>query len=281
MNRVWFITGSSSGFGRMLAEAAFERGDSVAATARSTQSLYDLGRADEERILRLPLEVRDRVQIDAAVEATLQKFGRIDVLVNNAGYGYFATQEEGEMDEVREMFDTNVFGLIETTQAVLPHMRKQQSGTIVNLSSIAGRIATPRGGFYQASKWAVEALSEALYLEVCSFGLRVIVIEPGAYETDFAKRSARVAAAESEEASPYATLRELWKGNAGRTIFPHRQDPTEVVDAMVEAVLSPISFIRLPVGTDAASLISRRSDMNNTEFVEWMRKVYHEGKADD
>src|SRR5688572_4148726 len=164
MPRTWFITGCSSGFGRLLAERAFGLGDNVVATARSAQSLHDLGETDERRILRLPLDVRDRAQIDAGVAAARARFGEIDILVNNAGYGYFATQEEGDLDEVRQMFDTNVFGPISMTQAVIPAMRERRRGTIVNLSSISGRIATPRGGFYQASKWAVEALSESLYL---------------------------------------------------------------------------------------------------------------------
>ena len=273
--RTWFITGCSTGFGRMLAQRLHAAGDAVVATARSVQSLYDLGRNDEERILRLPLDVRDEGTIRAAVDAAVERFGAIDVLVNNAGYGYFATQEEGELEQIREMFDTNVFGLIATTQAVVPHMRERRSGTVVNLSSIAGKIATPRGGFYQASKWAVEALSESLYLEESSFGLRVIVIEPGSYDTDFGPRSSRRAAADDSAESPFAKLRDRWKANATAKLFVQQQDPSEVVDAIIDAVDCGLAFVRLPVGRDATSVIARRKEMEESDFVEWMRATYH------
>lgn len=275
MSRVWMITGCSSGFGRMLSERALGSGDSVVATARSIQSLHDLGQDAEKRILRLPVDVCNSTQIQSAVERTIEQFGTIDVLVNNAGYGYFGTQEEGELEEVKKMFDTNVFGLIGVTQQVLPHMRERRKGTIINLSSISGRIASPRGGFYQASKWAVEALSEALYLEVSSFGIRVVVIEPGSYDTDFAPRSARVSPADSDPDSPYASLVPRWKENAGRSIFPSRQNPVEVIDAIYDAVDSDIPFVRLPVGRDALELIEKKRELG-TGFVEWMREVYYD-----
>lgn len=278
--RVWFITGCSTGFGRLLAERVHQEGDAVVATARSAQALHDLGRDDESRILRMSVDVRDDSQIKAAVTKTIERFGAIDILVNNAGYGYFATQEEGEMEEIRAMFDTNVFGLIAVTQGVLPHMRERRRGTIVNLSSIAGRMTTPRGGFYQASKWAVEALSESLHLEVAGFGIRVIVIEPGSYETDFGPRSARLGAGESDPASPYAELRERWKANAAASIFVPRQNPVEVVDSIFDAVNSSVPFARLPVGKDASSLITRRADMGQAEFIEWLREVLYREEED-
>lgn len=259
----------------MLAERVHEHGDNVIATARSVQSLHDLAHSDQARMLRLPLDVCDPAQIAEAVATTTDRFGPIDILVNNAGYGYFATQEEGELNEVRQMFETNVFGLIAMTQAVLPAMRERRSGTVVNISSVAGRMATPRGGFYQSSKWAVEAISEALYLETSSFGLRTIVIEPGAYQTDFSVRSARQSAAEKADASPYADLRAMWMANAGASIFPRRQDPVEVIDAILEAVDSSLPFVRLPVGTDASTIAARRDELSSTEFVEWMRRVYY------
>jgi NADP-dependent 3-hydroxy acid dehydrogenase YdfG len=271
--RVWFITGCSTGFGRLLAERVFAMGDAVVATARSPQSLRDIGREDESRILRLSLDVLKPDEIAKAAKAAIERFGAIDILVNNAGYGYFATQEEGELGEVRTMFETNVFGLIGVTQAVLPYMRERRRGAIINLSSIAGRITTPRGGFYQASKWAVEALSESLYLEVCGFGVRVIVIEPGSYETDFGPRSARLGHRENDPDSPYAEQRERWKANAAESIFVPRQNPAEVVDTIIDAADSTVPFARLPVGRDASSLIARRMEMGPAEFVEWMRGV--------
>jgi NAD(P)-dependent dehydrogenase (short-subunit alcohol dehydrogenase family) len=280
MSRVWFITGCSTGFGRLLSQRALAMGDTVVATARSLQALRDLGREDETRILRLPLDVHDQTAVRDAVDRALERFGRIDLLVNNAGYGYFATQEQGELNEVRQMFETNVFGLIAMTQAVLPHMRERRSGTIINMSSISGRITTPRGGFYQSSKWAVEALSESLYMEVSSFGLRVIVIEPGSYDTDFGPRSARVAETDGNPDSPYAALREQWLESARNHIFPRRQPPEEVIDGIIDAVNSDLPFVRLPIGADAGVILERRRTMSSTEFVEWMRGVYHgEGKS--
>ncbi len=275
MSRVWLITGCSTEFGRLLAERAFADGDCVVATARSVQTLYDLGREDEERILRLPLDLCNQQEIAEVVEQAIGKFGGIDLLVNNAGYDYFATHEEGELSEIRTMFDINVFGLIAVTQAVIPHMRARRSGTIINLSSISGRIGTPRGGFYQASKWAVEALSESLYVEMSSFGIRMIVIEPGIYEADFSSRYPRSAHGEAAADSPYASLSDLWKANALEKLFPYRQKPEEVIEGIIAAVQSDLQFVRLPIGRDSSALALRRSEMDFNEFVEWMRKIYH------
>lgn len=273
MDRVWLLTGCSSGFGRLLAERVFAAGENVVATARSVQALYDLGRSDESRILRLPLDVRDPGQIGSVVAQAIERFGRIDVLVNNAGYAYFGTMEEGELDQVRAMFETNVFGLVAVTQAVLPFMRERHHGTIVNISSIGGMIATPRGGFYQATKWGVEALSTSLSLEVEGFGIRVVVIEPGAYDTDFSSRSVRLAALENDPDSPYAVLRERWKRNMQKHLFPHRQDPTAVVDGIIDAVDSDLPFVRLLIGPDANKLATRLEEMKRGPFTEWMRRT--------
>jgi len=275
MGRTWLITGCSSGFGKLLGERALMMGDSVVATARATQALADMGRDNESRILRLALDVSNPDQIRQAVDRAIDRFGAIDVLVNNAGYGYFASHEEAELQEVRTMFDVNVFGTIGMTQGVLPHMRERGSGTIITMSSVAGRITTPRGGFYQASKWAVEALSESLYLEVSAFGIRVIVIEPGAYENDFGLRSARIAAADGDPDSPYAGLRERWRQRQRERIFPYRQYPAEVVDGVFDAIDSDLPFVRLPIGRDATELIDRRTAMGH-EFVEWMRSTYND-----
>lgn len=275
VERIWFITGCSSGFGRLLAEKAFAMGDGVVATARSVQTLYDLGRSDEKRMLRLPLDVRRQEQIDAAVQEAIEKFGRIDVLVNNAGYAYFATQEEGSLEEIRTMYETNVFGLIAMTQAVVPGMRERRSGTVVNVSSVSGRIATPRGGFYQSTKWAVEGLSESFYLETVGFGIRTIVLEPGAYETDFDSRSARMGAAEGAPSSPYSVLRGQWMANARASIFPYRQDAHDVADGIIDAVKSDLPFVRLPIGKDATFLLTQRRELGDTKFIEWMRKTYY------
>lgn len=268
---IWFITGCSTGFGRLLAERLQTKGEIVVATARSTQALRELERRDGARTLVLQLDVQDRESVRQAVERTIDRYGRIDVLVNNAGYGYFGTQEEGDLDEIRAMYETNVFGIIAVTQAVLPSMRRRQSGAIVNISSIGGRIATPRAGFYHSTKWAVEALSEALHLETHGFGIRVVVVEPGSFDTDFGSRSARRAPADDDPTSPYAGLAEIWRSNASRAIFVPRQPPIEVVDGILDAVASGLPFVRLPIGRDATRIIALREEMGDFAFVEWMR----------
>ena len=187
--QVWLITGCSTGFGRVFAEAALKEGHAVVATARKVESLEGLSAAAPERFLALSLDVTDAAACHRGVEAAVAKFGRLDVLVNNAGYGMVGALEESSGGEIRRLFETNVFGLIEMTKAALPRMRAQKSGWIVNLSSIAGLVATPGFGAYNATKFAVEGLSEALAGELRPFGIRVLVVEPGPFRTDFAGRS--------------------------------------------------------------------------------------------
>jgi NAD(P)-dependent dehydrogenase (short-subunit alcohol dehydrogenase family) len=192
-SRVWFITGSSTGFGRVLAEILLKRGERVAVTARNPDQIQDLVAGYKDTGLALALDVTQSQQIAAAVAEAEKFFGRIDVLVNNAGYGYLASVEEGEEAEVRAMFDTNFFGLIAVTQAVLPGMRARHTGHILNISSIGGLVANPSTGYYSATKFAVEAISESLAKEVEPLGIRVIAIEPGPFRTDWAGRSLKVA----------------------------------------------------------------------------------------
>ena len=192
-SRVWFITGSSTGFGRVLAEILLKRGERVALTARNPDQIQDLVAGYKDTGLALALDVTQSQQIAAAVAEAEKFFGRIDVLVNNAGYGYLASVEEGEEAEVRAMFDTNFFGLIAVTQAVLPGMRARHTGHILNISSIGGLVANPSTGYYSATKFAVEAISESLAKEVEPLGIRVTAIEPGPFRTDWAGRSLKVA----------------------------------------------------------------------------------------
>src|SRR5215212_4292262 len=189
--RTWFITGSSRGFGREWAIAALERGDSVAATARDTGSLDDLVERFGDRILPLELDVTDRAAVFDAVETAHQRFGRLDVVVNNAGYGQFGLIEEVSEAEARAQFETNVFGALWVTQAALPILREQGSGHILQVSSIGGISAFPSVGAYHASKWALEGLSQALAQEVAQFGIHVTLIEPGGFATDWAGPSAK------------------------------------------------------------------------------------------
>lgn len=186
---VWLISGCSTGFGREIARTALGGGANVVVTARRPESVEDLCTAYPEQAIAVALDVTDQVAIDSAVAATLERFGRIDVLVNNAGYGYVAAVEEGEEDAVRAMFEANFFGALKLTRAVLPHMRQRGSGHVINNSSQAGIMANPGTGFYSASKHALEGLMEALAREVAPLGIRVSSVQPGAFRTDWSGRS--------------------------------------------------------------------------------------------
>ncbi len=188
---VWFITGCSTGFGRDLARLVLDRGWRAVVTARDADRVADLVEGHDETALALALDVNDQAQVEAAVAAANARFGQIDVLVNNAGYGYQATAEEGDEAEIRAQFDTNVFGLFAITRAVLPVMRAQGSGNIVNFTSVAGLIGFPGSGYYAASKHAVEGWSDALLAEVGPLGIGVTCVEPGPFRTDWAGRSLR------------------------------------------------------------------------------------------
>ena len=186
---VWFITGCSTGFGRELAVILLKRGYRVVVTARDKAKVDDIVAGHDKNGLALALDVDKPAQIDAAVKAAEARFGRIDVLVNNAGYGYLAAVEEGDDADIRAMFETNFFGLAAMTRAVLPIMRAQKSGAIVNISSMGGFIGFPGSGYYAATKFAVEGLSESLAKEVAPFGIKVLIVEPGPFRTDWAGRS--------------------------------------------------------------------------------------------
>ncbi len=186
---VWLITGCSTGFGRELSKILLAEGYCVVVTARDPAKIADLVADHPQTGLALALNVDDPAQIAASVGAAMKKFGRIDVLVNNAGYGYLAAVEEGEDAEIRAMFETNFFGLAAMSRAVLPIMRAQKSGTIVNISSMGGVCSFPGIGYYNATKFAVEGLSEAMAKELAPLGVKVLIVEPGPFRTDWAGRS--------------------------------------------------------------------------------------------
>src|SRR6476620_1290222 len=185
MSKTWFITGASRGFGREWTIAALERGDTVAATARDTATLDDLVAQFGDKLLPLQLDVTDRAAVGTAVKDAHDRFGRLDVVVNNAGYGQFGMIEEISEQEARDQIETNVFGALWVTQAVLPYLREQGSGHILQVSSIGGISAFPNIGMYHASKWALEGMSQALSQEVADFGIKVTLIEPAGYSTDW------------------------------------------------------------------------------------------------
>ncbi|NBH09023.1 SDR family NAD(P)-dependent oxidoreductase [Amycolatopsis sp. SID8362] len=183
MSKVWFVTGSSRGLGRQFVEAALSRGDRVAATARSTASFGALVEAHGDDLLPLAVDVTDKAAVTEAVKRAAEHFGRLDVVVNNAGYAQIGAIEELTEQQLRDQLETNVFGAIWVIQAVLPYLREQRAGHIIQLSSAAGLIAMPLGGVYQASKWALEALNETLAQEVAEFGVKVTIVEPAGFAT--------------------------------------------------------------------------------------------------
>lgn len=190
-NKVWFITGTSKGFGRIWAEAALARGDQVVATARDVKTLAPLAERYRDRVAALPLDVTDRAAVFKTVAQAKERFGRIDIAVNNAGYGLFGTVEEVSEAEARDQIETNLFGALWVTQAVLPIMRAQGSGHILQVSSIGGVNAFPTVGLYHASKWGLEGFSTSLAAEVAPFGIKVTLIEPAGYATDWGGPSAK------------------------------------------------------------------------------------------
>ncbi len=194
MSKTWFITGTSKGFGRIWAEAALERGDRVTATARNLESLTGLKQAYGDQVLTLTLDVTDKVAVEAALKQAHDTFGRLDIVVNNAGYGQFGAIEELSEQEARDQMETNLFGALWVTQAALPILREQRSGHIIQVSSIGGVNAFPYIGMYHASKWGLEGFSQALRQEVEPLGIKVTMIEPVGYSTDWAGPSAKFSA---------------------------------------------------------------------------------------
>lgn len=189
MARTWLVTGCSTGIGRAIAEVLLEAGENVIVTSRKVEDVEDIVSAHPDSAIGVPLDVTDDNDVADAVAAGEERFGQVDVLVNNAGYGYVSSIEEGDIDSVKAMFDANTFGALRMMQAVLPGMRERRSGTIVQISSLAGRIANPATGFYSASKFALEAISEAVSREVETFGIKVCSIAPGQFRSDFSGRS--------------------------------------------------------------------------------------------
>ncbi|MBT2560522.1 SDR family NAD(P)-dependent oxidoreductase [Pedobacter sp. ISL-68] len=188
-NKVWFITGASRGFGRVWATAALERGDKVAATARTLSSIADLQEKYKENVLILELDVTNYEQVEKTVQQAHKHFGRLDIVLNNAGYSLVGTIEEATIDQVKAMYDTNIFGTVAVIQAALPILRKQNYGHILGTSSNLGHVVLPVIGYYSSSKWAFEAIHESLAEEVKSFGIKVTIIEPGAYATEFGSQA--------------------------------------------------------------------------------------------
>ena len=261
---VWFITGCSTGFGRELAKQAMERGFRTVITARSPGDVSDLAALGDSMVLTL--DVTDQSGIDAAVKAAEDRFGGIDVLVNNAGIGYFAAVEESEEDQVRQMFEINVFGLGRMIRAVLPGMRARRRGFIVNLSSIGGLRGFPSLGYYNATKFAVEGLSEALWQEVEPLGIKVMLVEPSGFRTDWAGRSAGESRIQIED---YAATAGDWRSQIRAVSGKQPGDPVRAARAIIETVESPHPPHHLLLGNDAWNGAMANLQDLRIEFAAW------------
>jgi NAD(P)-dependent dehydrogenase (short-subunit alcohol dehydrogenase family) len=266
MSKVWFITGCSTGFGRELSTKALEAGYKVVVTARKPEDIKDIVEGFPETALALKLDVTKAEEIKNSVQQAMEKFGRIDVLVNNAGIGYFGAIEESEEDEVRRMFEINFFGLANMTKEVLPIMRKQRSGHIVNVASIGGLVSFPAVGFYNATKYAVDGLSESLAKETSPLGIKVTVIAPSGFRTDWAGRSANNSKVVIED---YATTAGQNKDNIRGYSGNQPGDPQRAAAAIIKAVESENPPLRLLLG--AAALRGARNKLNELkrDFDAW------------
>jgi NAD(P)-dependent dehydrogenase (short-subunit alcohol dehydrogenase family) len=263
---VWFITGTSQGFGHELVRAALERGDSVLATSRYPNKVSAAFPDVSGRLVAASMDMRCPAQVSNAVQSALIHFGRIDVLVNNAGHGFVGAVEEASDDEINSVYETNVLGLIRVTRAVLPHFRAQRSGHIVNLSSISGLVGMPGFGIYNSTKFAVEGLSEAMAHELAPLGIRVTIVEPGPFRTDFLGGSlaiARKTIADYDETAGRA--------RAGATTRNGNQpgDPARAAQAIVNAVTSDHPPLHLLLGGFAYEQAAAKLDNLRNEFETW------------
>jgi NAD(P)-dependent dehydrogenase (short-subunit alcohol dehydrogenase family) len=266
--KVWFVTGASVGFGRALCERIIQRGGRLMATARDPASLAELLERAPDSSAAAKLDVSNSDQILAAVAAAKSRFGRVDVLVNCAGYGFLGAVEEASNEEIRAQFEVNFFGLVSVTRAVLPSMRAQRSGTIVNFSSIAGACGYPGSGVYCASKWAVEGLSESLAAELQPFGISVLIVEPGPFRTDFAGRSIAVPARPISEYAAAAAVRD-WSASMDGM---QPGDPARGANAIIDTVLEESPPMRLILGASAFET-ARKASRARMDDVERSREV--------
>ena len=262
---VWFITGCSTGFGREIAKEVLSRGWRAVVTARDKAKVEDLAE-DQESALALALDVTDPAQVRAAVQQAEQKFGGIDVLVNNAGYGYLAAVEEGEDAEIRAMFEANFFGLADTIRAVLPGMRKAGHGHIVNITSVGGIVGFPGSGYYAATKFAVEGLTDSLAKEVAPLGIKVTAVEPGPFRTDWAGRSLK------QTGQPIAAYEQTAGARRKQTAGYSGQqpgDPVRAARAIIEAVQAPNPPAHLVLGKPGLGFVRDKLARLQADIDTW------------
>jgi NAD(P)-dependent dehydrogenase (short-subunit alcohol dehydrogenase family) len=266
--KVWMITGCSSGFGYAIAEAAIKANYAVVATARNTDSLQQLLQRGHSDVLLSRLDVTDPESIKQATNQAIEAFGKIDVLINNAGYGYYDIFEELDILEIKNEMEVNLYGAIRMMQAVLPHMRRRRSGTIINISSIAGSVGTPGRSAYSASKFALSGISECVAAEVKDFGIRISIIEPGAFRTNFFdKGKFSISAGMNEDyAGMAARLDEQFNAINGR----QSGDPGLAAKAIIALSENDQPPLRVPLGQDAVDLLRKRISLMQTELDNWL-----------
>jgi NAD(P)-dependent dehydrogenase (short-subunit alcohol dehydrogenase family) len=266
MSKVWLITGCSTGFGRELAKEVLAAGHQAGVAARKTDDVQDIIAGREEQAIALKLDVTNAGEIKQAVQQTIEKFGRIDVLVNNAGIGYFGAVEESDEQEVRKMFEVNFFGLANMTRAVLSVMRSQRSGHIVNIASIGGLMAFPALGFYNATKFAVDGFSESLAKETAHLGIGVTIVAPSGFRTDWAGRSANDADVKIDDYKESAGANQenirAYSGN-------QPGDPVRAAKAIIKAVTAEKPPLRLLLGVAALKNARIKLDQLKADFDTW------------
>ena len=262
---VWLVTGASRGFGKAISEAVLARGDKLVATARGSDSADSFGR-DHPGALALHLDVTDPAEARAAIEEAVRRFGRLDVVVNNAGYGHFGAVEELTDDELRQQLEVNFFGVVNVTRAALPQLRRQRSGHIVQMSSLNGIEGMVGGGYYCASKFAIEGLSESLANEVAHLGIKVTIVEPSPHRTEFASaKSAELAAPIEDYAESVGAAREAFADFDGT----QPGDPDRAAAAIIEAVETDDPPLRLPLGQMAVENIRAKLELQLEELERW------------
>ncbi len=267
MSKVWLVTGSSRGLGRSFVEAALSRGDKVAATARNTESLDELVAAHGDAVLPLAMDVTDKAAVLESVKRANEHFGRLDVIVNNAGYAQVGAIEELTEQELRDQLETNVFGAVWVIQAALPYLREQGGGHIIQLSSAAGLIAMPLGGAYHASKWALEGLNEALAGEVAEFGIKVTIIEPGGFATRKGKNPNPLDNGHMAELNPaYDGLRQRLAGFSGKQ---PAGDPTAAAQALLKIVDAGNPPLRILFGQGFYPMIQQAYTDRLKTWTDW------------
>jgi NAD(P)-dependent dehydrogenase (short-subunit alcohol dehydrogenase family) len=270
---VWFITGASRGFGAELVRQAVARGNQVVATARR---LADI--PDQQGVLRLALDVTDAAQAQAAVDAAVREFGRIDVVVNNAGRGLLGAVEEASDEAARAVFDTNVFGVLNVQRAVLPVLRRQRSGHVLQISSVGGFTTGPGWGIYGATKFALEGLSEALYGELKPLGVKVTIVEPGLFRTDFLDGSSLHRA--DDEIADYAGTAGAMRQIATERNHAQPGDPAKAASAIVDLTETADPPLRIQLGADSVGRVEAKLDQVRSELEQW-RKVSLSTDHDD